>query len=149
MTLEVLQKEMVAAMKNHDKTRKDTISSLIGAIKKTAIDERCKDNITEELVNRVLIKEKKTMQEMLDTCPADRTDLLDEYNQRMTIINEFVPQLIADETVIANMILSIATENNIVLEKKNKGNVMKVIMPNMRGKADMAIVNKVVSRMLK
>ena len=46
MTLETLQKEMIAAMKNHDKQRKDTISALISAVKKTAIDEKCKDNIT-------------------------------------------------------------------------------------------------------
>ena len=64
MTLEVLQKEMIAAMKAKDKIRKDTVSSLIGAVKKMAIDEKCKDNITEELVNRVILKEKKTMQDM-------------------------------------------------------------------------------------
>ena len=42
MTLETLQREMVAAMKNHDKQRKDTISALISAAKKTAIDEKVK-----------------------------------------------------------------------------------------------------------
>ena len=57
MTLEVLNKEMIAAMKDRNKIRKDTISSLIGAVKKAAIDERWKDNITEELVNKVVLKE--------------------------------------------------------------------------------------------
>ena len=56
MTLEVLQKEMIAAMKNKDKLRKDTISSLIGAVKKTALDKNCRDNITEALVDEVLLK---------------------------------------------------------------------------------------------
>ena len=91
MTLEVLQNEMIAAMKEHNKIRKDTISSLIGAVKKAAIDKMCKDNITEELVNEVLLKEKKTMQEMIDTCPMERVATLEEYYTKMNIINEFVP----------------------------------------------------------
>ena len=38
MTLEILQKEMIMAMKNKDKERKDTISSLVQAVKKFGID---------------------------------------------------------------------------------------------------------------
>ena len=38
MTLEKLQKDMIAAMKAHEKDRKEAISSLIGAVKKYAID---------------------------------------------------------------------------------------------------------------
>ena len=64
MTLEKLQAEMVTAMKDKNKARKDTISSLIGAVKKTAIDKKCKDNITEALVDEVILKEKKTVQEI-------------------------------------------------------------------------------------
>ena len=76
MTLEKLQTAMVAAMKEKNKTRKDAISSLISAVKKAAIDKMCKDNITESLVNDVILKEKKTIQEMIDTCPLDRKQLL-------------------------------------------------------------------------
>ena len=92
MTLEKFQSEMIAAMKEKNKPRKDTISSLIGAIKKTAIDKKCKDNITEELCNEVILKEKKTVQEMIDTCPKEREDLLYEYQIRMAIISEFAPK---------------------------------------------------------
>ena len=113
MKLETLQKEMVAAMKNKDKARKDTISTLIGAIKKTAIDEKCKENITEELVDRIILKEKKTVQEMIDTCPTDRTETLVEYTHRMKVIDEFAPHIAVydkvytkDETqeIVSNML---------------------------------------------
>ena len=77
MQFETLQKDMVAAMKAKDKVRKEAISSLISAVKKTAIDEGTRDNITEELVNRVILKERKTVQEQLDSCPADRAELRD------------------------------------------------------------------------
>ena len=66
MNMETLQKDMIAAMKAHDKARKDAISSLVSAVKKAAIDEGCRDNIPEELVGRVILKELKTAKEQID-----------------------------------------------------------------------------------
>ena len=62
MTLEILQREMIAAMKRGDKFTKTTISSLIAQIKKAAIDKGCRDNITEDFVNTELLKAKKQAQ---------------------------------------------------------------------------------------
>ena len=59
MELEQLRKDMVAAMKAKDKARKDSISSLVSAVKKAAIDEGCRDDIPAELVDRVILKELK------------------------------------------------------------------------------------------
>ena len=140
MTLETLQKEMIAAMKAKKKVRKDTISSIVSAVKKAAIDNKCKDNITEELVNTVILKEQKTMQEMIDTCPANRTDLLTEYKEKMTIITEFAPKLLTDPDEIKTFI----EETGIELIKANRGQIMKAL----KGKADMKIANGVVGGML-
>ena len=142
MTLEILQKEMIAAMKAKDKIRKDTVSSLISAIKKMAIDEKCKDNITEELVNRVILKEKKTMQDMIDTCPADRVDTLSEYNQKMKIIEEFVPKMMNEEEVRKEVYAIIAS---VDIFQTGKGAIMKAVMPRLKGKADGKLINKVVT----
>lgn len=149
MTLETLQAAMIAAMKNKDKARKDTLSSLIGAVKKTAIDKLCKDNITEDLVGDVILKEKKTVQEMIDTCPVERTDLLKQYTERLRVIDEFAPVLMTDEEEIKNAITTLLSDNQIEVTKANKGQIMKTIMPVMKGKADMKIVNKVIEEMLK
>ena len=72
MQFETLQKDMIAAMKARDKVRKDAISTLVSAAKKAAIDEGCRDDIKEELVNRVILKEMKSVKEQIDTCPAER-----------------------------------------------------------------------------
>ena len=150
MTLEKLQSEMIAAMKEKNKPRKDTISSLIGAIKKVAIDKKCKDNITEELVNEVILKEKKTVQEMIDTCPKERTELLQEYTDRLNVINEFAPKLVTDKDEIKRMILSsLPDASEIEINKSNKGIIMKHVMPAIKGKADMKIVNEVLGELLK
>ena len=140
LTLEILQAEMITAMKNKDKLRKDTISSLVQAIKKFEIDNKCKDNITNEQLSTVILKKKKTMQEMIDTCPADRTDTLAEFNARMAIINEFAPSLMDNEDAIKTFIQNLGIEPI----KSNRGEIMKAL----KGKADMKIANQVVSKML-
>lgn len=141
MTLEILQKEMINAMKNKDKIRKDTISSLVQAVKKAAIDGKCKDNIPEELVDKALLKEEKTVKEMIDTCPTDRIDTLNEYNQRLAIISEFTPRLIDNPEKIEQMV----NELGIELVKKNMG----VIMKELKSKSvDMKVAKDVVGKML-
>lgn len=141
MELKVLQNEMVAALKARNKFRKDVISSLVGAVKKAAIDKNCRDNITEELVNAVLIKEQKTMQEMIDTCPATRPEVLAEYTAKKQIIDEFTPQVITDPAQIKTMVEAIGID----LTKKNRGAIMKVLKDNL---VDMKIANQVVGGML-
>jgi uncharacterized protein YqeY len=148
MTLEKLQSEMIQAMKNKDKFRKQVISELIAAVKKAAIDKNCRDNITEAMIDEVLLKCKKTAQEMVDTCPADRVEMLEEYKAQMVIISEFAPVLLTDEAVILEMITGALAENSIEPLKKNKGAVMKTVMPMFKGKADMAVVNKVIGELL-
>lgn len=143
MNLEILNKEMITAMKEHNKIRKETISALISAVKKTAIDEKCKDNITEELVNKVILKEKKTMQEMIDTCPSERVELLDEYKTRMAIINNFAPQMMSEDEIRKTINHLIATVDGV--EYGNKGSIMKVVSPALKGKADMKLVNQIVT----
>ena len=141
MTLEILQKEMIMAMKNKDKERKDTISSLVQAVKKFGIDNMCKDNITEEQVNAVILKEKKTIQEMIDTCPKDREDLSHGYKSKMMIIDEFAPVLMTSENEIQDFVNSL----DIELTKANRGIIMKAL----KAKVDMKIANQIVSSILK
>ena len=86
MTVEALRKDMVAAMKAKDKTTKEAVSALISAAKKAAIDEGCRDDIPEALVDRVILKELKTVKEQLDTCPESREDLRAEYQARYDVI---------------------------------------------------------------
>lgn len=148
MTLEKLQSEMIQAMKNQDKTRKLVLSGLVDSVKKAAIDKNCRDNITEVMVDEVLLKYKKMVQEMIDTCPADRTETLNMYKKQMEIVAEFAPTLITDEVEIKNLVVDLVNQNGIELIKSNRGSVMKLIAANLKGKVDMSVVSKVVGGML-
>ncbi len=145
MKFETLQKDMIAAMKARDKERKDAISSLISAVKKVAIDEGHRDDIGEDLVDRVILKEQKTAKEQLDTCPADRTDLLAEYQLRYDVISSYAPQMMSEDEVKEIINTNFAE----VIASKNKGMIMKSVMPVLKGKADGKLINKVVEELCK
>ncbi len=141
MDMQTLQKDMIAAMKARDKARKDAISSLVSAVKKAAIDEGCRDDIKDELVDRIILKELKSVKEQVDTCPADRTDLKAEYEFRYQVILAYAPKLLSAEEV-----RKILTENfSEVLATKNKGQIMKAVMAELKGKADGKVISQVVA----
>lgn len=147
MTLEFLQNDMRQAMKIGDTELRDIMRSAIAAIKKTAIDERCE--ITEELVNRVLLKEAKIIQEQIDTCPKDRIETLEVYERKLAKIKYYLPKLLDNPEEIKEIIEKELTAAGIEPLKSNKGAVMKVVMPQFKGKADMKIVNQVIGEILK
>ena len=147
MTLEQLQKDMIQAMKIGDTELRDIMRSVIGAVKKAAIDERCE--ITEELVDRVLLKEAKITQEQIDTCPKDRVETLEIYNRKLAKLKCYLPQLLDNPRDIEAKIRLMLLPTDIELVKANKGIIMKIVMPQFKGKADMKIVNQVIGEILK
>lgn len=147
MKLEVLQKEKITAMKNKDEKRKAVLSEMIDMVQKASITAKGRVEITEQLVDETLIKYQKMTQEMIDTCPADRTDKLNEYTAAMAIVKEYAPQLITDEETIRFFVLN-ELSPEIEMTKKNRGQIMKIVMPILKGKVDMAVANKVISDLL-
>ena len=143
MQFEQLQKDMMDAMKARDKVRKDALSVLVSAAKRVAIDEGCRDNISEEIVDRVILKEIKSVKEQLDTCPDSREDLRQEYQARYDIFQEYAPRMMSAEEVEAFITEKFAD----VIAQKNKGMIMKAVMPELKGKADGGVINQVVARL--
>ena len=147
MKIEKIRTDMVESMKENNKFKKEVLSSIISTATNMAIDKGCKDNITEEIVSAAILKELKTANEMLDTCPSDRLEQLKEFTQRIEIIRSYAPRMMSEEE-IKNFIKETAQDNNIELTTKNKGQLMKVVMPQLKGKADGKLVNNVVQEML-
>lgn len=143
MEFEKLKEDMVAAMKARDRERKDAISSLVSAVKKAAIDEGCREDIPSELVERVIIKELKTAKEQLDACPAERAELKAEYQKRYNVIAEYAPQMMSPGDVRAY----IQDHFSDLAASKNKGQIMKAVMGDLKGKADGRVINEIVSEL--
>lgn len=150
MTIEKLQKEMVAAMKAKDNLRKEVIAGLITAIKYAAISKKCKYNITEALVDEVLLKELSAAEDSVTTCPPERTELLEKYTKSLEIVKEYAPVLMSEAEIrsyIESKLIEL-TSVNVTISPKIKGMLMKNIMPHLKGKADGNLVNKIVTELL-
>ncbi len=145
MQFEMLQKEMIAAMKAKDKLKKDAVSSLIAAIKRVAIDEGVRENIPEELVDRVILKEVKSLKEQVDTCPKERQDLLEEYTLKLQAVEAYAPKLMSEEEIITFLKANCAD----LIEQKNKGLIMRTAMGQLKGKADGKLINQIVAELCK
>ena len=140
-----LQDAMIVAMKAKDKFRKDSIAALVSAVKKVGIDNGCREDIPDEMANQAILKEMKSVKEQIDTCPADRAELLEEYTKRYEIMSEFSPKLLSEDELKA-----IITEKfSDVIATGNKGEIMKAVMGELKGKADGKLINQVVASLMK
>lgn len=144
--IDEVRKAMVQAMKDKNKERKDSLSMLLSALKNKAIDKR--EDLTETEENEVVLKEIKQTKETLDSTPANRTDIIEECKNRIAVYEEFAPKMM-NEAEIKEVIGSVLAELGI--EKptnKDKGKIMKLLMPKVKGKADGKLVNQIVGTMM-
>lgn len=141
--IDAVRGAMMQAMKDKDKARKDALSLLLAALKNKAIDKRA--DLTEEEENAVVFREIKQAQETVDTTPAERAQIIEEAKLRISVYSEFVPKLM-DEAEIREVIAAVLSELAIETPTaKDKGRIMKTLMPRVKGKADGGLVNQVLS----
>ena len=144
--IDEVRAEMVAAMKNKDKERKDTLSMLLAALKNKAIDKR--EDLTEAEENEVIKKEIKQTQETKDLAPADRADIVEECEKRLAVLREFAPEEMSEEAIRKEINEVLAGLGIVTPTVKDKGKIMKELMPRVKGKADGALVNRLVGEAL-
>lgn len=145
--IDEVRSAMVAAMKAKDKDTKETLSALLAALKNKAIDKRA--DLTEEEEVQVILKEIKQVKETLEMTPEDRTDIKEECEKRLAVLEQYAPKMM-DEAEIKEVIASVLSELGIAEPTgKDKGKIMKELMPRVKGKADGKLVNQVLMGMLK
>lgn len=108
MTIEKLQELKIIALKNGDMNTKRVLSDMIDACQKAAITPKGRVELTEQLVDETLIKYQKTVQEMIDTCPASYPEKLHQYQEDMKVVKMCAPQLITDKAEIETKVREIA-----------------------------------------
>ena len=144
--IDKVRAEMVTAMKNHDKERKESLSMLLSALKNKAIDKR--EDLTEAEEFEVVKKELKQTKETMEVAPADRTDIIEQCKARIAVLSEFAPEEMSEEEIrktINEVIAALGIENP---SARDRGKVMKELMPKVKGRADGALVNRIVGEVL-
>ena len=135
--IEEVRSAMVAAMKAGDKETKETLSMLL------AIDKR--SDLTEEEETQVVMKEIKQTKETLEMTPADRTDIIAECEKRLAVLEQYAPKMM-DESEIKSVIEALLSEMELdAPTAKDKGKIMKNLMPKVKGKADGKLVNDILT----
>lgn len=145
--IDEVRADMVKAMKAKDKDTKETLSMLLAALKNKAIDKR--EDLTPEEETQVILKEIKQTKEALDMTPADRTEIIEECNKRLAVLEQYAPKMM-DEAEIKEVVASVLAEMGLdAPTAKDKGKIMKNLMPKVKGKADGKLVNEIVSTFMK
>ena len=141
-----VQQQMMAAMKAKDTERKNALSLLLAALKAKAKDKR--EDLTEEEENAIIQKEIKQTRETMDAAPADREDIRKECQLKLEIYQAFAPKEMSEEEIRA-LVQSVLDQLQITAPTmRDKGPVMKHLMPQVKGKVDGKLVNQIVGEML-
>lgn len=141
---EAVQKAMMQALKDKDAARKETLSLLLSALKAKAKDKR--EPLTAMEEDTIVLKEIKQTEETMTTAPDSRTDIIEKCKARIAVLREFAPQMMG-EAEIDSVIDTVLQELGIEQPTgKQKGLIMKNLMPRVKGKADSALVNQLLSK---
>lgn len=144
--IDEIRTEMVKAMKEKDKERKDSLSMLLSALKNKAIDKR--EDLTEDEENEVIKKEIRQTKETMDAAPEDREDIRSQCEKRLAVYKEFAPEDLSEDAIreiVSEVLKELAIESP---SPKDKGKIMKELMPRVKGKAEGSVVNKIVGEFM-
>ena len=129
--IDEVRADMVKAMKAKDKDTKETLSMLLAALKNKAIDKRA--DLTQEEETQVILKEIKQTNETLDMTPADRTEIIEECNKRLAVLEQYAPKMM-DEAEIKEVVASVLAEMGLdAPTAKDNGMIMKNLLPKVKG----------------
>ena len=142
----IVREEMVKALKNKENAKKTILSLLVQKLSLAAKEKKAP--LTEEEEGQIVLKMCKQIQETLDSCPPFRLDIKNQACYELAVISAYAPkQMSTDEvkSVIQEVLVELGIENPI---PKDKGKIMKVLMPRVKGKADGNLVNDVLAEMM-
>lgn len=142
---EKLMQDLKAAMKSHDKVRKDTITMVRAAIKQIEVDKRV-DLSDEEVIDIISKQYKERVSSIEEFKRGGRDDLVAQTEEEIKILLEYLPKQLSDEEL--EDIIKEAIEKLSITSKRQIGELMKEVMPKVKGKADGKKVNSIASKYL-
>lgn len=143
--VERLTDDMKQAMKNKDKLKLSVIRMVKSAIKNEEINQS--KELSDDEVLTVLTRELKQRRDSLQEFEkAGRDDLAAASRDEIAVLMEYMPEQLGEEDI--RKLVAEAVEQTGASSKKDMGKVMGVLMPKVKGRADGALVNKVVQELL-
>lgn len=148
MTIEMLEQERNLARKNGNSERLLVLNDIIAKARAKETAGKKKIELTEHLVNDTLVEYRKMLKDGIKQMPEGHAVRV-MYEGQLEILSEFCPPVLEDEVQIENLITKVLYEQNIEIGRKNKGRMMKVLMPVLRAEyADMDIAMPIIEFMI-
>ena len=141
--IDEVRAQMVQAMKAGDKARKDVLSLLLSDLKAMWVDKHADLTVEEE--NTVIQKEIKQTKETMETAPKDRTDIMEQSRFALSVLQEFAPKELNSEELAALLKTTAGQLGVTAPSPKDRGRLMKALMPQVKGRVDGAEVSKMVA----
>lgn len=148
MTIEMLEQERNFARKNGNSERLLVLNDIIAKARAKETAGKKKIELTEQLVNDSLVEYRKMLKDGIKQMPEGHT-VRAMYEEQLDILSEFCPTVLEDEIQIENLITKVLYGHNIEISRKNKGRMMKALMPALRAEyADMDIAMPIIDFMI-
>lgn len=136
--LERLDNEIKEALKAGNKELLTTLRMLKGEVKLNSINS--KKEITDEDIVTVATKQIKNLKGSIEEFQkGNRTDLIDKANVEISILQKYLPEQLSEDEI--DKIINEAFEKINPTSQKDMGKIMAEIMPKVKGRADMSIIN--------
>jgi len=133
--------EMRAAMKAREQARVSTLRMLMAAMKNTQVEKG--HELDDEEVVEVIAREAKRRRESIDAFEkGGRPELVEKEGAELAVLESYLPERLSDEELAALVDAAIAETG--ASSPKEMGNVMKVVMPKVKGRADGTAVSAAV-----
>ena len=148
MTIEMLEQERNLARKNGNSERLLVLNDIIAKARAKETAGKKKIELTEQLVNDSLVEYRKMLKDGIKQMPEDHA-VRAMYEEQLEILSEFCPTVLEDENQIKNLITKVLHEQNIEVSRKNRGRMMKALMPALRAEyTDMDIAMPIIESMI-
>ncbi len=140
-----IQDDMKAAMKAHDSRKLGVIRLLLAAIKQREVDERITLDRTQVLaVIDKMLKQRQDSASQFQN--AGRTDLVDQENFEISVLQEYLPPALSETEITA--LITQTMDRLQATSIKDMGRVMNELRPELQGRADMAVVSQLLKQKL-
>lgn len=155
MLIDKIKADLVSAMKAKDEVKMLTLRSLLSSLNYYKIEisasaaDRQKE-LTDEDVQAVLAKEAKKHRESIEMYErGNRIDLVDKEKEELTILQSYMPKQMGTtevEKIIKAEVEKLGQKSKV---KLTAGEVMKAVMPILKGKVDGRVVKEIVDKLIK
>ncbi len=140
-----LENALKEAMREQDVVRRNTVRLVLSSVKEAEVFKQ--DEVEDAEIVAMLQKAVKTRQEAIDEAKkASRPELIEEAEAEIKVLKAFLPAEMSEDELAE--IINAAIKESGASTPADMGNVMKIVVPKVQGRADGGKVSQIVRQKL-